>query len=402
MPLTEAQIKRAEPGAKPYKLADGRGLFLRVAASGSKSFIREYRFAGKRVSQNLGFYPEVRLAEARATAAAITTLVKQGRDPRPGTRTQVVGLAASAAEVPAEKRFAKLCDLYIEKRILEGIAWRTEAKLRWNLGAVCEVFGERAVDSITGPEVLGLIEKVQETGKFEKAKDMHRKMSQVFQFAAARGLVEHDPAHTIRAALVRRKPRKHPGLIEPKDVGGLMRAIRGYSCEAATKGGLLLSAYTALRSFELRGAEWSEIDFDARLWTVPIERMKKDYGKHQVPLSTQAISVLENLRSWNGGGPYVFQSHIHRSQFISDSTMNAALRRLGYCTRKDHCQHGFRTTFSTNLNEMGWNRDFIEKQLAHYEQNDIRLAYNSAMYLPGRTEMMQAWGDWLDEQEQKV
>ena len=381
MSLTEAQIKKAAPGPRPYKLSDGRGLSLRVAVAGSKVFVKEYQIHGKRRTQTLGEFPAMRLADARHEAARITQLVKSGEDPRPQQPEPAVTCADDTAEFPEERRWETLCEMFIQKRVKEGIAEATENKLNWNLGATYELFGARDVATITGPEILVLIERVQETGKYEKAKDMRRKMSQVFQFAAARGHILHDPAHIIRNALVHKKSRMHPGLTAGEDVGALMRALRGFRGDASTRAGLLLSAYTVLRSTELRGALWKEIDFDERLWTVPQARMKKAYGEHLVPLSTQAVGVLEWLHAWTGGDPegYVFRSNMYKDRHLSNATLNAALRRLGYDTREEHCQHGFRTTFSTNMNEQGWRSDWIEKQLAHYEKNEVRLAYNRAL-----------------------
>jgi len=177
--------------------------------------------------------------------------------------------------------------------------------------------------------------------------------------------------------------------------------IHGYHGDAPTQAALRLSAYTALRSRELRGAQWKEIDFDSATWTIPADRMKKKYGEHLVPLSTQSVETLRWLERETGGDPerLVFRSTMYRDRPISENTVNAALRRMGYNTRTQHCHHGFRTTFSTNMNEQAWNRDWIEKQLAHYEKNEVRLAYNRAMYLDGRRKMMQAYADWLDKVE---
>jgi len=230
---------------------------------------------------------------------------------------------------------------------------------------------------------------------------MPRKITQVMDYAVARGLVQHNPSLSVRRAIINRKSGSHPGLTDPKEVGGLMRAIRGFRGEATTRAGLLLSAYTFLRSGELRPARWQEIDRDRAVWTIPKDRMKGHYGDHLVPLSRQALAVLDWLEPWTGGGPddQVFPCSFDRTRYMSNATMNAALRRLGYDTRTEHCQHGFRTTFSTTMNERGWNRDWIERQLCHVDRDEVRSAYNKALYLDQRVEMMQAYSDWLDEVE---
>ncbi len=406
MTLTETQIKRAKPESKIYKLTDGLGLNLEVRPSGLKVFTKAYRFQGKQRTETLGEYPGTKLSEARQRATAINQQIKDGVDPRtrisrPG---KVAPIEMEPTEVPVERQWRTLCLKFIEKRTREGIAPATVNKLNWNLGKTIHEFRDRDVGSITGQEILALIERTQDTGKLETAKDIHRKMSQVFQYAAGLGLVEHDPTQLIKRAIIKTRGGKHPGLTRPEDVGGLMRAIRGFKGEAATRAGLLLSAYTVLRSTELRGARWREIDFDAKLWTVPGERMKGHYGEHIIPLSTQALGTLEWLHPWTGGdiSDYVFQCSFDRTRHMSNATLNAALRRLGYDTRKDHCQHGFRTTFSTTMNEMEWNKDWIERQLNHVDADEVRSAYNRAKYLKGRTALMQAYCDWLDEQERKV
>ena len=402
MALTEAQIKKAEPGDKLYKLADGRGLFLQVRTSGAKVFVKEYRFNGKRGSLTLGEFPELKLAIARTKAERVNLQVRSGEDPRQSgaiRRDPIPAADAEEAPVPEERRVEVVAAAFIRKRMKEGIAEATLNKLNWNLGSLAggALYG-RDIASIKPPEVLALVEKVQEEGKVEKAKDIHRKLGQLFDYAIALGLVEWNPARMVTRAVIKTKGGEHPGLTCPSDVGGLMRAIRLYPDTAGqeTRAALLLSAYTFLRSRELRGARWEEIDLDLGLWTVPKERMKGQDGDHLVPLSRQAKRILEALSVCRGDNDLVFPMLRYPDRYMSENTLNAALRRLGYDTRKEHCHHGFRTTFSTNMNEQGWNRDWIERQLAHSSKDNVRAAYNKALYLEGRTEMMQGYADWLD------
>jgi len=272
--------------------------------------------------------------------------------------------------------------------------------LNWNLGSLANgVLHGRDIGSIKPPEILALVEGVQEEGKIEKAKDIHRKLGQMFDYSIALGLVEWSPARMVTRAVVKKKGGEHPGLTSARDVGGLMRSIRLYPDTAGqqTRAALLLSAYTFLRSRELRGARWSEIDLDLELWTVPKDRMKGQVGDHLVPLSRQAKGILEAMALCRGDNDLVFPMPRYPDRYMSENTLNSALRRLGYDTRKEHCHHGFRTTFSTTMNEQGWNRDWIERQLAHTSKDEVRAAYNKALYLDGRKEMMQAYADWLDD-----
>lgn len=415
--LTETQIKKTKPESKMIRLKDAAGLAVEIRPSGAKVFTKEYRFNGRHRKDTLGEFPEVSLPGARARALEINAAVKRGEDPRENDlrHIQKVRLqqakaeeeaAAEAAVVPHERRFDVVAEAFIEKRALEGIAQSTLDKLNWNLGGLAKgQFRGRDIGSIKPPEMLALIGAIQAEDKIEKAKDIHRKLAQVFDYAIGLGLIEWNPAQMTKRAVVRRKGGRHPGLTEAKDVGALMRAIRLYPDGSGqnTRAALLLSAYCFLRSNELRGARWSEIDFEEATWSIPQERMKGHKGIHVVPLSTQALAILEALRGWEGDDiepdSLVFPMSHRGDRYMSEATLNAALRRLGYDTRKEHCHHGFRTTFSTNMNEQGWNRDWIERQLCHTDKDDVRMAYNKALYLKDRRVMMQAYADWLDRVE---
>lgn len=401
MGLTEIQIRKAKATSRMYKLSDGNGLFLQVRKSGSKVFVVEYRFEGKRRTHTVGEFPGVRLSSARAEASVLVAKAKAGEDPRPAEKAShpTGDGRRSHTFIPVERRFETLSDRFIEKRIAEGVADATIDKLRWNLGFASDWFRGRDIASIEPPEVLAIVEFVQAQGKLEKAKDVHRKIGQVFDFAVGLGFVRWNPAQMVKRAVVRTKGGKHPGITDPKKVGELMRAISGYSGHVPVRAALVLSALCVLRSKELRLAQRKEIDFESRQWVIPKERMKGHYGEHIVPLSTQAVEVLSGLMTWLGieeqPEAFLFPSMTHADRAISGNTLNSALRRLGYDTRKEHCQHGFRTTFSTNLNEQGWNKDWVERQLCHVDRDEVRSSYNKALYLEGRTEMMQRYSDWL-------
>lgn len=408
--LTEKDIRAAAPQDRVYRLPDGLGLNLEVRPKGGKVFVKFYRYAGKQRIATLGDFPDLKLATARVKAAEITRLVKEGIDPRTldlvfqakaKRKHEKLEQEAEAAPVPEERRFEVIARRFIDKRAQEGIAQSTLDKLNWNLGGVaCKHFHGQDISAIKPPEILALIERFQAEDKIEKAKDIHRKLAQTFDYALALGMIEWNPAKMVTRAVVKRKGGKHPGLTEPKDVGALMRAIRAYPDGAGqnTRAALVLSAYCFLRSTELRGARWQEIDFENALWTVPGERMKGDQA-HLVPLARQPLSILEGLRAWSNPEPedFLFPMPSKSGRYMSQNTLNNALRILDYDTRKHHCHHGFRTTFSTNMNEQSWNRDWIETQLAHVDKDGVRTAYNKARYLEQRREMMQHYADWLDE-----
>lgn len=408
--LTENKIRTAKPGPKTYRLADGLGLACEIRPNGKKVFVKQYRFGGKGKTETVGAYPDVSLSRARARTREINETLKEGGNPADTARNARQAPAApesEAVEVAEEDRFEVIVNKFLVKRQAEGAAQATMNKLHWNLGGVAaKRFKGRDIAEIEPPEILKLVEEVQATGKLEKAKDVHRKLGQLFDYAIGLGKVKWNPARMINRAVVKKPGGKHPGLTDPKAVGGLMRACRGYTGSAETRAGLMLSAYTVLRSTELRGARWREIDFDAALWTVPAERVKGNYGDHLVPLSRQAFEILQGHFEWTGGeedlDSFIFPCPGYYNRYMSNSTLNAALRRLGYDTRREHCQHGFRTTFSTNMNEQDWNRDWVERQLCHIDRDEVRSAYNKAKYLEGRRKLMQSYADWLDEMEKVV
>ena len=411
MQLSENKIKSAKPKEKVYKIADGHGLSIEIRPTGKKVFLKTYRLNGKPKKETVGFFPDVSLRQARDRALEVNDILAEGGDPaltaRNRRRAVIEAKDTEEPEVPIEDRFETIVDKFLAKREAEGAAKATMNKLHWNLGGVAvKRFKGRDIATIEPPEILKLVEEVQATGKLEKAKDVHRKLGQLFDYGIGLGKVKWNPARMISRAVVKKPGGRHPGLTDPKAVGGLMRACRGYTGSADTRAGLMLSAYTVLRSTELRGARWREIDFENALWVVPAERMKGNYGDHLVPLSRQALEILKGHFEWHSAeedlDSFIFPCPGYYNRYMSNSTLNAAIRRLGYDTRQEHCQHGFRTTFSTNLNEQGWNRDWIERQLCHVDQDEVRSAYNKALYLDSRREMMQAYADWLDEMEKAV
>ena len=254
--------------------------------------------------------------------------------------------------------------------------------------------GSRPIGQIAAPELLAMLRRVESRGAIETAHRIHQVCGQVFRYAIATGQALRDPSADLRGALPPVPEKHHPALTKPDDVAALMRAIASYQGSFSTRCALRLAALTFVRPGDLRRAEWNEIDFDNSVWRIPAAKMKMR-AEHLVPLSPQALAVLKELHPLTGSGKYLFPSVRSLNRPMSDNTVLAALRRMGY-GRDEMSGHGFRTTASTLLNEMGWSADAIERQLAHAERDEIRGAYNRAEYLAERRRMMQAWADYLD------
>jgi integrase len=257
--------------------------------------------------------------------------------------------------------------------------------------------GARGIAEIKAPELLAIIRSIEASGTIETAHRVRQIAGQIFRFGIASGLCEHDLCADLKGALTPRKPEHQATLTDPREVEGLVRAMETYRGSPIVKSALWFTAYTFQRQGSIRNAEWMEMDFGACLWRIPALKMK---GKrdHMVPLSKQCVELLAMLKPLSGHGKYVFPSErtLDGSRGISENTVNAALRRMGF-SKEEMCAHGFRGTASTLLNEQGWNSDIIELCLAHQERNQVRAAYNHAERMEERRELMQHWADYLDD-----
>jgi integrase len=273
----------------------------------------------------------------------------------------------------------------------------TIKKNRWLLEPAFETFGDRPIGEITAPELLHALRKFEQRERYESARRLRTVAGMVFRYAIATGRATRDVSLDLRGALTTPKVRHRPAITEPKKVGGLLRAIDGYTGHPTTRMALQLSALLFVRPGEIRHARWREFDLGLALWNIPAETMKMD-RPHRVPLARQALNVIRQLEKITGQGEFLFPATTSVRRPMSENTLNAALRRLGY-TKGEVTAHGFRTTASTLLNEMGrWSADAIERQLAHQEENDVRRAYmHAAEFWAERVEMMQAWADHLDQ-----
>ncbi|MCG7870244.1 MAG: integrase arm-type DNA-binding domain-containing protein [Candidatus Thiodiazotropha taylori] len=386
MPLTDTQVKNAKPEARPYRKADGQGMYLLVKPNGTKLWRFDYRIGGTRKTISFGVYPDVKLKEARNRRSEARELVANGVDPSLHRQIQKEATGSNSFESVAREWFTKNKATWTEShgsRILR----RLEMDIfPW--------IGNRPIGEIKAPELLRALRRVENRGAVETAHRIQQNCGQVFRYAVATGRAERDPTGDLKGALPPVKAKHHASIIDPVEIGKLLKAIDGYEGHFITKCALQLAPLVFVRPGELRHAEWSEIDEKAKEWRIPAEKMKMR-ETHIVPLSEQALAILEELKPLTGRGKYLFPGIRSSARPMSENTVNGALRRLGY-TKEEMTGHGFRSIASTHLNEMGfWNRDAIERQLAHAERNNIRAAYNYAEHLPERKKMMQAWSDYL-------
>jgi len=388
--LTDAHVRNAKPRTRPIKLSDAGGLHLLIQPHGSKLWRMAYRFVGKQRTLALGIYPTVGLQEARAQRDAAKRLLAKGIDPSDQRRLDKQTAATG-------NTFKAVAEEVLEKLQREGRAPRTLKKVRWLLDFAYPSIGERRVAEITAPELLSVLRKVEGRGRYETARRLRSTCGVVFRYAIATGRAERDPSADLRGALTAPKVNHRSAIVDPMAIGALLRAIEGFDGQPTTKAALRLAPLLFVRPGELRHAEWSEIDFAAGEWRITAAKMKMR-RPHRVPLSRQALTIIRELQTISGGGRWLFPSVRSVARPISENTMNAALRRLGYGP-EEMTTHGFRAMASTRLNEMGrWNPDAIERQLAHQEVDDVRRAYtHAAEYWPERVKMMQVWANYLDK-----
>jgi integrase len=385
MLLTDAKIRGLRAKERQYKVADGGGLYLHVTPGGGKLWRYKYRFGGKEKSLSLGGYPDVKLVDARKKHRAAREQVADGVDP---------------AAVKREEKFK-------QAKTFEAVAteWHEKQKDGWTAEYAATVWRrlevdvlpwmkDRPVDDISSAEILQALRRVELRGAVDTAHRICQYMANIFSYALICGYTPNNPAAGLVKALKATLKRNMASITEPKQIKELLRAIDGFQGSFVVRQALRMAPLVFVRPGELRAAEWSELDLDGGLWEIPAGRMKMK-RPHLVPLSRQAVEILRELEPLTGQGKYVFPSVRTPAKPISENTINAALRRLGY-DKEQMTGHGFRTMASTRLHELGWKSEVIEFQLAHADKNKIRGVYNRAEYLEERKRMMQAWGDYLD------
>lgn len=389
MALTDTVIRNVKTKERPYKLADEKGLFLLVHPNGGRYWRFKYRYCGKEKLLALGVYPDVSLKDARERRDAARKQVASDIDPsqhRKAIKTARIASAANSFEVVAREWFVKHSPNWAKSHSDKIINRFQNDVFPW--------IGSRPIAEITAPELLTVARRIESRGALDTAHRALQNCGQVFRYAIATGRAERDSSADLRGALPPVKQKHYATITDPKAIGELLRAIAGYQGSLAVKCALKFAPLVFVRPGELRKAEWSEFNLDAAEWRIPAERMKMR-EQHIVPLSAQAVAILRELHPLTGNGRYVFPGARTNGRPMSENTITAALRRLGY-KGDEMTGHGFRSMASTTLNEQGWHRDAIERQLAHAERNAVRAAYNYAEHLPERRRMMQAWADYLD------
>jgi integrase len=388
VPLTDVQVRNAKAKAKHAKFFDGDGLFLLVSAAGSKGWRFKYRLNGKEKLMSFGSYPEVSLSQARDRRSGARKLVEQGVDPVQ-ERMDTMRLKASVQE----NTFEKLAKEWLDHQ--GTLADSTKKMIRGRLkNDILPAIGKRPVSSIKPNEVLEQVIRPMEQRKaVVLSKRVKSIMSQVFCFAASKGLIEHDPTKVITGAMVKVEKGNRAAVTEPKELAPLLLSIDDYEGSHVVKCALRLLPLVFVRPGSLRSMLWQDIDFDAAEWRFTPLKTKKEMI---VPLSTQSIEILQSLKSVTGRGELCFPSIRSALKPISDNTLTAAFRRMGY-VKEYVCPHGFRATFRTIADEVLQQRyDLIEHQLGHVVRDPNGLAYNRTKHLPERHKMMQTWADYLD------
>lgn len=387
--LTDTAIRNAKPRDKFYKVSDSGGLYLLVKATG-KYWRMDYRFVGKRKTLAIGVYPTVSLVAARKKRDEARELLGKHIDP-----SLAKAINKRIVLTAAENTFKAV-----------ALEWHTKTSKSWaestanNIKRYLEkdIFpwlGNRAIKDIGAPDLLAVLRKIESRGAHEKAQRCREYAGRVFRYAIATGRAERDPSGDLRGALTPVKVKHHASITEPKAIGALLRSIWGFNGSYITKCALQLAPLVFVRPGELRQAEWQEIDFDKQEWRIAGNKMKMGEA-HIIPLSPQAIEILQSIHPLTGDGQYIFPSIRSSARPMSENTINAALRRMGY-EKDEMTGHGFRSMASTLLHEHGWPHEAIERQLAHAERNKVVAAYNYAEHLPKRKEMMRWWADYLDE-----
>ena len=384
--LKNIQVKNSKFTDKPFKLSDGGGLYLLVNTVG-KYWRYDYRYLKKRKTLALGVYPGITLKNARKEHKKAREILAGGIDPGHLRKLKKIDELEAA-----ENSFAKLAWEWFDKqKWTEG--HRRTVKGRLN-NDVIPWIGNRPVKEITAREVLTVCQRVVQRGAIESAHRVKTICSQVFRYCVAAGIIDSDPCRDLSKALTPADPKHMATITDPVKVGGLMRAIEGYEGTSITRAGLQLAPLVFVRPGELRHAEWSEFDLEKAIWKIPANKMKMKQI-HLVPLSNQALKIIKDIKPLTGNGRYLFPSVRTTDRPMSNNTILAALRRMGY-SKEEITGHGFRGMASTLLHEQNWNTKLIERQLAHSDKNSARAAYNHAEYMPERVKMMQAWADYLD------
>ncbi len=393
MQLSDVTIRNTKPRAREFKLADSSGLYLLFTPSGGKLWRLKFRVNGREKKLAIGSYPEISLSDARKRRDEARELLANGKDPSREKQREKV-----RSRLQAENTFAGIAAEYCEKRKRDGQrGWAPATAIRseYLLSLLNKSIGRLPIGEIEPADVLAALQKVDSKGNHESARRMQQLASAVFRYAVATARLASDPTRDLRGALTTPTVTHYGAITEPSRVGELLRAIDGYEGQGMTKFALQLAPHVFVRPGELRHAEWQEFDLEAGLWTIPAGKTKMRKA-HHVPLSCQSVELLRLVHAITGPSGYVFPSIRTRLRPMSENTLNAGLRRLGYAS-DEMTAHGFRAMASTLLNESGkWSPDAIERALAHGDSDKVRAAYHRGAHWNERVKMAEWWSDYLD------
>lgn len=394
MALSDIAIRNTKPREKPYKMGDERGLYLLVQPSGGKLWKVKYRIDGREKKLSLGTYPDVSLSDARKKRDDARVLIAGGQDPaREKQRAKL------RARKEAGNNFATITAEFCAKKRRDGKGgWidQTACRNEYLLSHLTDYIGSLPVSQIEPADILAAIRRIEAKGNLESARRTLQLGSAVFRYAVATARLASDPTRDLRGVLTVPEVTHYGAITDAKGAGELLRTIDDYEGLGPTKLALQLAPHVFVRPGELRHAEWQDVDLDAAIWTIPAEKMKMR-KPHHVPLSVQSLALLHKAHAATGPSGYVFPSIRSRTRPMSENTINAALRRLGY-TKEQMTAHGFRAMASTLLNESGkWHPDAIERALAHGDSDKVRAAYHRGAHWDERVEMAQWWSDFLDQ-----
>jgi integrase len=402
MPLTDVEIRKSAPREKKYRLADGGGMYLEVQPSGSRYWRLKYRFAGKEKLLALGVYPTVTLKEAREKREAAKKKLSNGIDPGEARQAEKRTLLANAEN--SFEAIAREWHTKFSKDLSDSHAARNLRRLEVH---VFPHIGPRAVMDVEPPHVLAVLQRIEKKGTIETAHRIRSIVGQVMRYAVATGRARRDPTPDLRGAIPPAAVKHHAAVTDPRELGDFLRTIAGYTGSSTVTAALRLSPLVFQRPGELRLAEWTEFNFDERLWTVPSDRMKrrkagKEYGPdHLVPLSRQAISILQEQKLLSGKGRYVFPSVRGHIRPMSDGTLGAAMRLMGIDS-ETATPHGWRATARTlAVEKLRIPAEIVEMQLSHEVRDTHGRAYNRTQWIDERHDLMQRWADYLDDLREK-
>jgi len=394
--LTATQIKGVKPKEKNFKLFDGGGLYLEVTPSGSKLWKLKYRFNGKEKKYSIGKYPSIELAEARIKRDELKILIANDVDPNEKKKKE-----KQAQKLQDEKQVNTFQNLALQRlnKVRDDISESHYKRMLRGFKNDCFPFiGSKNIDEVTADDIIEIMQRMEKRGVKESARKLFQAISKTYKWAVSNRYAQRNPANDIdlNELLGKQEVKSYATFTDDENIRGLLLAIDGYQGEYTTKQALKFMSYTAVRTINIRHAEWNEIDLKTKQWNIPASKMKTK-NDLIVPLTDSAIKVLQDTKELTGAYKYIFPSIKSKTAPMSDNTLLGAIRRLGF-TKEEFTPHGFRSMFSSIAHEKSpYKYEAIELQLAHSVGNSVSKAYNRAKYLNERRELMQWWSDYLDE-----